>query len=251
MIVFISPAKGFNNIESTGNELPIFYKDTKKIISRLKRLNQTEISNLMKVNKEISKLNYNRYKSFKIDTNGMPAILAYDGLQYKNMMPSTFSIQELNFSNEHIRILSGLYGILKPLDSIYPYRLEMQTKLDVKNYNNLYEFWGDKLYKELEKDSSGVIINLSSDEYSKCIKKYVSDNVKFISCSFKVNKNGKMIVHSTSSKTARGQMVNFIVKNNIDDYEKLKEFNEDGYKFVEEVATEKSNIIEYVFYKSN
>ena len=128
------------------------------------------------------------------------------------------------------------------MDSIYPYRLDLLTKISVEGTKNLYEFWKDDIYRELSQNKDEIIVNLASDEYSKSVKKY-ADKEKYISCTFKVDKGGKLKVESTASKTARGKMVNYIIKNRINEPKLLKEFKEDGYVFREDLSSE----YEYVF----
>lgn len=249
MITFISPAKGFNDIDISGTSSPEYIIESKSIVNKLKTLGVNEISKIMKINSELAKLNYDRFINFKFDKNGTPAILSYSGLQYQNINVFSLTDDDLQYANSHIRILSGLYGIVKPLDSIYPYRLEMMTKINIDGHKNLYEYWSDKLYKSLKRASNGVIVNLASDEYSKCVKKYVDDNVKYITCIFKIEKNNTLKTLATASKTARGNMINYIIKNRIDNYKLLKNFDIDAYKFNEKLSNEDTNLVEYVFVK--
>lgn len=254
MIIFISPAKGFKSVEYKCSTKPMMIENSKEIISTLKKLSLEEICKIMKINEDIGKLNLDRFKKFKLDNNGNPALMSYDGIQYKNINASNMNKNDLQFANNHIRIISGLYGVVKPLDSIYPYRLEMQTKLNISNSKNLYEYWNNKIYKnilgDIKSDKEKVIVNLASEEYSKIIKKYIDDDVKYITCTFKINKNNKLSTHSTYSKSARGKMVNYIVKNKITNFEHLKKFNSDGYSLNKEIISSDGNLIEYIFVKT-
>lgn len=246
MKVIISPSKTM--VESTKSEralsLPTNEKETKKIIDRLKELSVEDIRQLMKINDRLAMLNKNRFDSLTFDTNGSPAILSYDGLQYKNIQLDKFTEDEIGFLDNHIRIISGLYGVLKPFNSIYPYRLEMQSKLQIDDTTCLYDYWDSKIYKALEKETD-TIINLASLEYSKIIKPYVHEDVNFITCIFKVRKVDKLKVESTASKIARGQMIYFIIKNKIENAYDIKNFNLDGYSYMEELSNEQ----EYIFVK--
>ena len=242
MIVFISPAKGFNETEVKPASLPVLIDKSKIIMDELKKFSEEDIKKSMKVNDKIAALNKERFSDFKFDKNGIPAIYTYSGIQYKNIDAQSFTEEDIEFAEEHLRILSGLYGVLKPMDSIYPYRLDLLTKISVEGTKNLYEFWKDDIYRELSKNEDEIIVNLASDEYSKSVKKY-ADKEKYISCTFKVDKGGKLKVESTASKTARGKMVNYIIKNRINEPELLKEFKEDGYVFREDLSSE----YEYVF----
>ena len=161
------------------------------------------------------------------------------------MSPDSFSEGEFDYVKSHLKILSGFYGVLNPFDGVVPYRLEMQAKLKVEDSKNLYEFWGDSLYKELRKESN-VILNLASKEYSKCIEKYLSEDDVFITCVFgELNEDGKIKVKATEAKIARGLMVRYMASNNITDIEDIKKFADLSFKYSAEHSTDK----EFVFLK--
>ena len=204
-----------------------------------------ELKKLLACNDDIAELNYDRYKYMNLDKNLSPAILTYEGIQYKYMSPDSFSEEEFNYIKSHLKILSGFYGVLNPFDGVVPYRLEMQAKLKVENSKNLYEFWGDSLYKELRKESN-VILNLASKEYSKCIEKYLSEDDVFITCIFgELKEDGKIKVKATEAKMARGLMVRYMASNNITDIEDIKKFADLSFKYSAEHSTDK----EFVFIK--
>lgn len=237
MIILISPAKGFNeNIEIKADDTPALINKSKKIINELKSYSEDDLKKSMKVNENIASLNAKRFSNFKFDKMGFPSILAYKGIQYKNIDIPSFTDEDFLFAKKHVRILSALYGVLKVTDSIYPYRLDFLSKISIEGSKNLYEFWNSDIYLNLEKTKDDIIINLASDEYSKAIKKYLN-NEKYISCIFKVDKNGKLRVESTSSKIARGRMLNYIVKNRIDSPELLKNFHDVGYEYRKDLST--------------
>ncbi|WAW14429.1 peroxide stress protein YaaA [Peptostreptococcus equinus] len=261
MITFISPAKGFNNTKIKAKSKPQMLDYSKEIMKNLKKLSSEDISTLMKVNDEIAILNKERFDSFNFEHDSLPAIYAYNGLQYKNINIDDFDNKDIDFITKHLRILSGLYGYLRPMDCISPYRLEMMTKLSLHGYKNLYEFWSDSIFKCFLKDlnKDNTLLNLSSDEYSKTIIKHIKtynkkiDNtkqIKFVTCTFKVEKSGKLKTESTASKIARGKMLCFITKNRINKFTKLKDFTEDNFKFRQDLSTEKDNFIEYIFVKT-
>ncbi|MDY4561867.1 MAG: peroxide stress protein YaaA [Peptostreptococcus porci] len=262
MITIISPAKGFNSfdyhdyniIKKEDVSLPHFLENAKEIVGNLKSLDIDDICKLMKTNMDIGSLNYERYKDFKFDKNGIPAILAYEGMQYTAIKASDINRNELFYANDHIRILSGLYGILSPLDSIYPYRLEMATRLTINKTKNLYEYWNNHIFEKIKNDLKShddkIILNLASDEYSRVIKKYLDNESTFVTCSFKAIKNNKLTTHSTISKPARGKMVNYIIKNRADDIETIKNFNYDGFSFHSEIVSKNGKIIELIFVKN-
>lgn len=286
MIIFISPAKGFNQdldslpkdiLEYIDNDvaktLPALIDKTRLVMDELKKFSVDELTSLMKVNPDIADLNYNRFSNFKFDACGLPSLFAYSGIQYKAINPSSLDRSSLDYLQEHLFILSGLYGPLIPLDRIYPYRLEMQTRLCVDASKNLYNFWGDSIYQLLKKEletqkisivsdsnagvdqDGNIILNLASTEYSKAIKKYIEKDIEndvpitYVSCNFKQDKNGVLKSQSTASKTARGLMVRYLAQNKIDTIEGLKSFKEDGYTFKPDLSTEDGRILELVFVK--
>lgn len=255
MITFISPAKGFNETSPSPKQMPIQIEKSKIIINSLKDMDLEELSKIMKIKESLASLNVERFKDFKFDENGLFALFAYSGIQYKNIDPTSLSKDDLDYLDKHLRIISGLYGCLRPSDSIYPYRLEMLTKLPLKcnriSYKNLYAFWADSIYKNLEENSDGVIVNLASNEYSKAIKKHLKKDIIFVTCTFKVMKKGKLKVESTASKSARGKMLRYIAKNKISDYRELMNFTEDGYVFRKELSKIEENEVELIFTKNN
>ena len=170
-----------------------------------------------------------------------PAILAYDGIQYTYMAPAVFEQRYFDYVQEHVRILSGFYGSVKPMDGVVPYRLEMQAKAAVDGTKNLYDFWGDSLYREVL-PGDRIIINLASKEYSKCIEKYLQPQDRFITVVFGELSNGKVVQKGVYAKMARGEMVRFAAEINAQSHEQLKAFDR-GYRFDKERSTE----TEYVF----
>lgn len=232
-----------SNVTYSGtSELPHFVEQTKLIAEQLQQLSIDEIQKMMKVNEKIATENYHRYQTFEVDALGTPALLAYHGLQYKSMCPDHFTEDEMLFAAENIRILSGLYGILKPTMSIYPYRLEMLTKINIGEVGNLYEFWRPSLNQYFS-ENNDIFINLASKEYSKVIPEQYKEAGKYITCTFLVKKGENDRVESTASKIARGKMVSYVVKNRFTQPEQLKNFSEDGFAFCQE----RSNEGEYVY----
>ena len=247
MKIIISPAKGMevNTDTMDWKRYPIFLEDTKKICSIIQNMSYKEVKTLWKCNDKIATLNYERFQMMDIESNLTPAILAYYGLAYQHMAPMVFTNQAYQYIESNLRILSGFYGILSPFDGVVPYRLEMQAKLSVDGKSDLYAFWGDRLYKELAKETS-VIVNLASKEYSRAVEKYVSKDIKFITCIFGELVNGKIVQKSALAKMARGEMVRFMAENQITKVQQMKEFSALGFSFSEEYSSEK----EMVFIKS-
>ena len=173
--------------------------------------------------------------------NITPAILAYDGIAFKYMAPAVFDIKQFEYIQNHLFILSGFYGVVRPFDGVVPYRLEMQAKLKIGEKKNLYDYWGSDLYNFVSADTD-TIINLASEEYSKTISKYLSDDVKFITVTFADLIDGKLIEKGTKCKMARGEMVRFMAENNIEKPEVIKKFNRLNYRYSAEHTTE-NNIV--------
>ena len=238
MKIIISPAKNMRNDISFSHKLDtsVFINKTSEIFNRLKELNKDELTKLWKCNSKMVDELYDELHKANLSNNLTPAIFTYDGLVYKNINPSSFDDAQISYINDNLRIISGFYGVLRPFDGIIKYRLEMQSKLKINNFNNLYDYWGNSIYKEII-DKSHLIINLASKEYSKCIEPYLTKEDKFITIAFMEKVNDKFISKNTYSKMARGLMANYLVKNNITNIEDIKKFNVDGYKFNEELST--------------
>ncbi len=246
MIIVLSPAKTldyeFDN--DTNNSVPSFLSQSSKLISQLKKKEPKDIASLMGLSDKLATLNYDRYQSWtaskKASDDSKPALLVFKGDVYQGLHAEDLSKKEMNFAQKHIRILSGLYGILRPLDLMKPYRLEMGTKLETAQGNNLYEFWGDKIQKnvldELKNQKSDLLINLASKEYFSVLGK-VPQDINVISPAFKDYKNGKYKIISFYAKKARGFMARWIIKNKVTDFENLKDFDVDGYKYSKAEST--------------
>jgi len=237
-LIILSPAKRLDfekKINIKKETQPIFINESQDLINTLKSLQKSDISSLMNLSQDLTDLNFNRYKDWDINhtlKNSNPAVNCFQGDVYKELKVDEFSQNDLKYLQNHVRILSGLYGILKPFDLMQPYRLEMGTKLKSTKGDNLYQFWGDKINRSLQHDLKGKshLINLSSNEYYKSIicKKI---NKEIISPIFLDQKKGKYKVVSFFAKRARGAMTNYIIKNQVEDIDVLKKFNGLGYKF--------------------
>ena len=248
MRIIISPAKNMsqNNKELEYNSLPIFLEDTKKILSTLREKNQTELQNIWKCNDKLLEENIQRIKNMDLTKNLTPAVLTYEGMVFKHLIPAVLEDKNIEYLQKNLRILSGFYGVLKPLDGITPYRLEMQSKLKIDSFKNLYDFWGDKIYREIL-DESKIIINLASKEYTKAIEKFLTEDIRFITCSFVEKSGDQLVTKGTYSKMARGEMARFIAKHNLEKPEELKKFNKLGYIFREDLSSETEYIFERIY----
>lgn len=244
MRIIISPAKKMNVDEDTlaYQNFPVFLRNAEQILHWMQRLSYSEAKTLWNCNDKIAAQNFDRFKKMNLRQNLTPAILSYEGIQYQYMAPAVFEDHMLRYVQEHLRILSGFYGVLKPMDGVTPYRLEMQAKAQVDGNTNLYQYWGSKLYEEVI-GPKRIIINLASKEYSKCIEKYLQPEDIFITCIFGEISKGKVVQKGTYAKMARGEMVRFMAENNVEDPEEMKAFNRLGYFFDEELSSER----EYVY----
>ena len=200
---------------------------------------------MWKCNDKIAEQNYRRFQEMDLERNLTPAVIAYEGIQYQYMAPAVFGGAQTDYIQEHLRILSGFYGVLKPFDGVTPYRLEMQAK--ASEAGDLYKFWGDKLYREVagEEKDGGLILNLASKEYSKCIEKYLTPEDTYVTVVFGELADGKVKQKGTLAKMARGEMVRYLAENKVEDPERIKGFDRLGYCFEETLSNEK----EYVFLK--
>lgn len=239
MRMIISPAKKMNVDEDAlpYQDLPIFLDRTAQIMRWVQSLKLEEAKALWGCNDKLAQLNYERFRDMRLDHNLTPAILSYEGIQYQYMAPAVFETSMLAYIQENLRILSGFYGVLKPMDGVTPYRLEMQAKTVIDGIDGLYDFWGSSLYEEVV-DDSHVIVNLASKEYSRCIDPYLQPEDRFITCVFGELSGGKVVQKGVYAKMARGEMVRFMAEKRLSDVEEMKSFDRLGYQFCEERSTE-------------
>lgn len=238
MLILISPAKTLDYSTPNFKEYshPDFASDIKSLVSVMKKKSAAEIAQLMHVSENLAELNEERYKTFQSEfnpENSKQALLAFKGDVYTKIDVDSYTNADFDFAQQHLRILSGLYGVLKPLDLIQPYRLEMGTRLETKKGKNLYEYWGTKIAKRIAEASAGKpIVNLASQEYFKVVDLKVLKS-PVITIHFKEFKNEDYQTIGFFAKQARGMMTNFAIKNKITDPEALKVFNEERYEFSE------------------
>lgn len=246
MKILLSPAKKMNvntdDLAPLG--LPVFMEQTEEILRFLQGLSYAEAKKLWACNDRIAEQNYDRLKSMDLYHRLTPAILSYEGIAYQYMAPLVFESGEFAYVQEHLRILSAFYGVVKPMDGVAPYRLEMQAKAKVAGTKDLYEYWGDKLYREVL-DDSHIIINLASKEYSRCIEKYLLPEDIYITCVFGESSGGKIVQKGVYAKMARGEMVRFMAEKQIKDPDEVKMFDRLGYKFRADLSDERT----FVFLK--
>ncbi|MEM7108442.1 MAG: peroxide stress protein YaaA [Bacteroidota bacterium] len=246
MIAVVSPAKtlDFESHHDFEHTLPKFQKEALVLIDVLKEQSEAGVKKLMSISDELAQVNVLRYHKFtqkKNPAHARHAIFAFQGDVYQGLEAESFSPKELDFSQSHFRILSGLYGLIRPLDLIQPYRLEMGTQLRVNGSKNLYEFWGDKianqLNKDLKKQGDDLLINLASVEYFKSVNQKTL-KAKVIDVDFKDFSNGEYKVVSFYAKKARGMMSRYIIKNQPTTVDELKAFDYAGYYFDDSNSTD-------------
>ena len=232
MRIIISPAKKMNvDTDSVPwRDLPAFLPRTERLTKALQAMSYDELKKLWKCNDQIAALNVERLARMDLHTRLTPAVLAYEGIQYQYMAPGVFTQQEFDYVQEHLRILSGFYGVLKPFDGVTPYRLEMQAKLKIGEAKDLYSFWGSILAEHLFAETN-CILNLASKEYSLCVSKYLPDTVRFITCVFGEEKDGRVVEKGTMCKMARGEMVRYMAENQVEAAEQIKLFDRLDYRF--------------------
>lgn len=235
MLAVISPAKtqDFSPANMRVYTQPRQIKQSEALIDILKRKTKNEIAKLMSISDKLAQLNFDRFQTFATPfnlNNAKQALLAFKGDVYTGIDAAHLSADDLDFAQDNLRMLSGLYGVLRPLDLIAPYRLEMGTRLENPQGKNLYEFWGNKISQMLNKDEPEVIINLASNEYFKGIDKNAL-NAKIINIVFKERKNAHYKIIGIYAKRARGLMAHYIIKNRLINPEDLKAFNTDNYQF--------------------
>jgi cytoplasmic iron level regulating protein YaaA (DUF328/UPF0246 family) len=247
MKILLSPAKSLNSTcsVSLGNyTLPFFQKEAILLGSKLKKIKPATLVKMMHISSDLATLNADRYAAWEFPTQPnesvFPAIFAFNGEAYRGLNAETLTVEELDKAQDRLRILSGLYGILKPMDLLVPYRLEMGTKWEITpNQKNLYSFWGDKLttYLNNELTEGDVVVNLASNEYAKVIQpKKLS--TRMVTPVFKEFKNGEYKTVMMYAKHARGKMTRYLIQNELDSIDQLKHYSEDGYLFDANLSTD-------------
>ncbi|XOZ33856.1 peroxide stress protein YaaA [Halomonadaceae bacterium KBTZ08] len=245
MLMVVSPAKKLDydsKLPTSSHSQPQFLEHSRELIDDLKELEPHQVSNLMSISQQLGELNAQRYQQWHTPftpDNARPAVLAFKGDVYEGMAPDRFTENDFDFAQHHLRILSGLYGVLRPLDLMQPYRLEMGTKFPNARGKDLYAFWKqpitDYLKQELEQDD-GVLINLASNEYFKAVD-HKQLGARIITPQFKDWKNGQYKMISFYAKKARGMMAAYIIRNRLTNPEQVKNFDTDGYAFNEELSS--------------
>jgi len=246
MRLIISPAKNMrrdlDGIEPAG--LPRYVAEAGELLAWMRAQTAGELQRLWGCNDALAALNAERVATMDLRRDLTPAVLAYDGIQYKYMAPAVFEERQLAYVQEHLRILSGLYGALRALDGVAPYRLEMQAKAHVGACRDLYEFWGRRIYDAVV-DGDRTVVNLASKEYALCVERYLQPDDTYVTCVFGELAGGRVVQKGTYAKMARGEMVRFAADVDARRPQDLKAFDRLGYRFDEA----RSNDETYVFVK--
>ena len=248
MLVVISPSKTLDfskHFENKSHTIPVFLKESEELVKRLRMFSKEDLMKLLKISEPIAEENFKRFVNWDLchpAEKSRIAILAFKGEAYENLKASTFTTSDFEFVSRHLRILSGLYGLLRPLDYVMPYRLEMGTKFENSSGKDLYKYWRSKVTYEINKlvneNHFKTIINLASSEYFKVINEKQIE-VPIINITFKQDVDGEFKTMGVYSKRARGIMANFIVKNRITQPEELIQFIADGYQYSSQLSSEK------------
>ena len=246
MRIILSPAKKMNiDTDSFAvRDLPRFLDRTEILLAALRATEPHELKRLWKCNEKIAALNVERLTCMDLHHNLTPALFAYEGIAYQYMAPNVFTFDQLEYVAEHLRILSGFYGVLRPFDGVTPYRLEMGAKLSVGGRKDLYDFWGDSIAESICAES-GLVINLASKEYSQTVEKHLPPGARFLTVTFGEHIGVKTVEKGTMCKMARGEMVRYMAENHIEQPEQMRSFDRLGYRFCAEESDENT----YTFIK--
>ena len=236
MIILISPAKTMKEGRGGVRALPVFEKEAETLVHILSRMSYEEAKVFWKTNDVLTEENRHRLSQWKT-AERTAAVLSYDGIQYRRIGADTMDAGEQAYLTGHLRILSGLYGVLRPFDGIAPYRLEMKSSFPGASFKNLYDFWGRRIYEALRQEGD-VFLNLASTEYSRSVLSFASSRDRFISVEFLTRKNGALRQQSTYAKMGRGEMVRFLAAEGAETAEEAKRFSSLGFSFAPEASRE-------------
>lgn len=237
MKIIISPAKKMNIDSDTLSALsqPLFADDAAHLAAQLRDMDAPALKKLWQCSDKLTAENIERLAVFDPARAQTPALLAYEGLQYQHLAPAVLDREALAYLQDHLRILSGLYGVLRPFDAVMPYRLEMQAKLAVDGAKDLYAYWSKRLYEALD-ESGGLILNLASEEYARAIRPHVEPGTRFISVRFGEMVDGRVKQKGTFAKMARGEMVRFMAEQRLSRLDELRHFDALGLHYEEALS---------------
>ncbi len=249
MLILISPAKRMREDADfiLPRTTPVFLDRAEILKEYCKSLGFAKLKKLLCCNDPIARENDARYQRMELNKNLSPAIFAFDGIQYQYMAPQVFETAHFSYIQRRLRILSGLYGVLKPFDGVVSYRLEMQAKLNAPFAKSLYAFWGDEIFRALLKEEDAledknsedkVLINLASAEYAKCVIPFTDKRIRRVDCIFAEREGGRLVEKGVYVKMARGEMVRYLAEIGARRVEQLTGFNRMGYRFCKEESEE-------------
>lgn len=238
MRVIISPAKRMRRDEDSlpWLDLPRFLPQAEQLMEALRQMTPEQLRHLWRCNEAIAAENVERLREMDLRRHLTPAVLSFDGIQYQYMAPGVLEEKQLAFLQEHLRILSGFYGVLRPFDGVAPYRLEMQAKLSVSGSKDLYAFWGSRLAEALARETDWVL-NLASREYSRAVSPFLPSSTRFLTCVFGEKREGRIVEKGTLCKMARGRMVRWLAAEGIRRPEAVRDFQELGYRCIPEESS--------------
>lgn len=239
MRIIISPAKKMRVDRDSFpvRDLPALLPKAEALAERLRSMSYEELKALWKCNDSIAALNAERLRSMDLRHGLTPAILAYDGIQYQYMAPGVLTEEALEYVQEHLRILSGFYGVLRPFDGVAPYRLEMQARLSTCEGKDLYSYWGASIAETIWAETD-CVVDLASREYGRCVSRHRPPEKRLVACVFGERKDGKILEKGTLCKMARGEMVRFLAERRAEGPETLRDFRRLGYRFSGEDSTQ-------------
>ena len=237
MKILISPAKKMREEpDLPPQSAPVFLTQAKRLARYLAGLGYERLKKLLACNDEIARLNYRRYQRMDLERRTSPALLSYDGIQYQYMAPGVFTYDQLEYVQQNLRIVSGLYGLLQPFDGVVPHRLEMQARLQTDFCRDLYDFWGDSLARQLISDGENTVVDLASAEYSRAILPHLPPHVRCVSPVFAQLEGRKLAEKGVYVKMARGEMVRFLAETNAKTPEQMQGFHALGYQYRQELS---------------
>lgn len=243
MRIILSPAKKMkvdtDSLAPVG--LPQFLPEAEQLMTTLQALSDMSLQSLWNCNDMIATRNVEHLRAMNLQSGLTPAILSYEGIAYQYMAPGVFEYAHFSYIQEHLRILSGFYGLLRPFDGVTPYRLEMQAKLAVDKHKDLYDFWGGKLAEQLACETD-FMLNLASQEYSKAVVPHLPPTVCLLTCTFGELKDGKVVEKGTLCKMARGQMVRWLAEHNVTERLEIRQFDALGYRFASAYSTDTHDV---------
>lgn len=249
MKLLISPAKKMRADTDflAPKSVPALLEHARVLAGWLRGLDYPALKKLLSCNGAIAELNFRRYQEMDFGWANTPALLAYEGIQYQYMAPQLFTAEQFAYVEAHLRILSGLYGVLRPFDGVTPYRLEMGARLKTPFCKSLYDFWGDGLYRALTADGTDTLVNLASEEYARAVRPWISPPVRWIHVVFGELDGERLVEKGVYVKMARGEMVRFLAERGAETPEAMKDFDRMGYAY----APERSDDTTYVFLREN